>query len=246
MTSLNPSLRVGTQLTEGARYHQGLRKRDARARAVAKLEAVRIPAPEVRLAQYPYELSGGMRQRVMIATGLMGSPKLIIADEPTTALDATVQRQVLEVLQEARRREGAAILLISHDIGVVAENCDRVMVMYAGRVVEDLPAESLFEDARHPYTRALLAAVPDMESDRERPLAVIPGRPPEPSDFPAGCAYAARCPFADEICRTQDPALQTWSADHRGACWNPQVSDLELVDASLDDVSLDDVNEVRS
>jgi oligopeptide/dipeptide ABC transporter ATP-binding protein len=221
MTSLNPSLRVGTQLTEGAIQHQGLRRRDALARALAKLKDVRLRRPEQRIGQYPHELSGGMRQRVMIAMGLMGSLKLLIADEPTTALDATVQAQVLDVIRDVRANEGAALMLVSHDIGVVTEACDRVLVMYAGRIIEDLPAAELFQGARHPYTRALLETVPDMESDTRAPLAVIPGRPPDPREFPPGCAFAARCALANETCLANDPVLERCGPDHLVACWHP-------------------------
>ena len=156
--------------------------------------AVRITDPERRAHQYPHEFSGGMRQRAMIGMGLMGTPALIVADEPTTALDVTVQQQVLDLLRAIRETDDVALVLISHDVTVVGEVCDRVLVMYAGRIVEDLPAAELATGARHPYTRALVAAVPDMDTDLDQPLAVIPGRPVDPADLPPGCAYAARCP----------------------------------------------------
>ena len=162
--------------------------------------------------QYPHEFSGGMRQRAMIGMGLMGTPALIIADEPTTALDVTVQQQVLDLLQRIRDTDDVALLLISHDVSVVGEVCDRVLVMYAGRIVEDLPAAELATAARHPYTRALVAAVPDMETDLDQPLATIPGRPVDPADVPAGCAYAARCPLADDALPRRGPAAR----DRRG------------------------------
>ncbi|MDQ7808952.1 dipeptide/oligopeptide/nickel ABC transporter permease/ATP-binding protein [Amycolatopsis sp. A133] len=222
MTSFNPARRVGGQLAEVSEQHHGLSRRQAFARAVDRLAAVRIPAAERRARQYPHEFSGGMRQRAMIGMGLMGRPKLIVADEPTTALDVTVQRQVLRLLARTREAEGAAILLISHDIAVVSQTCERMLVMYAGRIVEDLPTGS---PARHPYTRALLATTVDLETDRDRPLEVIPGRPPDPDQVPAGCAFAARCPLASDRCRTEDPVLDV--PDHRGhrvACWHPQVS----------------------
>jgi oligopeptide/dipeptide ABC transporter ATP-binding protein len=161
-----------------------------------------------------------MRQRAMIGMGLMGSPALIIADEPTTALDVTIQKQVLQLLQSIREADGVALLLISHDVAVVRQVCDRVLVMYAGRIVEDLPAADLATRARHPYTRALAAAVPDMDSDLHRPLAVIPGRPVEPSEVPTGCAYAARCPLADQRCLDEDPALLPDGNGRRVACWH--------------------------
>ncbi|WP_419999715.1 dipeptide/oligopeptide/nickel ABC transporter permease/ATP-binding protein [Streptomyces boninensis] len=219
MTSFNPVRSIGRQLAEVAEQHQGLSRKDAFARAVDRLDAVRVPAPERRARQYPHEFSGGMRQRAMIGMGLMGDPRLIIADEPTTALDVTVQQKVLQLLAEVRAAEQAALLLISHDVTVVAETCDRILVMYAGRIVEDLPASDLHTAAQHPYTRALLAAVPDLETDRDRPLAVIPGRPPEPERMPPGCAFAPRCAFADDHCRGADPVLA--GKEHRVACWHP-------------------------
>ncbi|EOD65415.1 dipeptide/oligopeptide/nickel ABC transporter ATPase/permease [Amycolatopsis vancoresmycina DSM 44592] len=221
MTSFNPARRVGGQLAEVSEQHHGLSRRQAFARAVDRLAAVRVPAAERRARQYPHEFSGGMRQRAMIGMGLMGRPKLIVADEPTTALDVTVQRQVLRLLARTREAEGAAILLISHDIAVVSQTCERMLVMYAGRIVEDLPTGS---PARHPYTRALLATTVDLDTDRDQPLEVIPGRPPEPGQVPAGCAFAARCPLASERCRTEDPVLEPAGEGHRVACWHPQVT----------------------
>ncbi|HEX2133629.1 MAG TPA: dipeptide/oligopeptide/nickel ABC transporter permease/ATP-binding protein [Actinophytocola sp.] len=223
MTSLNPTMRIGRQLAEVAREHQGLGRAAALARAVDRLDAVRIPEPERRARQFPHEFSGGMRQRAMIGMGLMGTPALIVADEPTTALDVTVQRQVLSLLASIRAADDVALLLISHDVTVVEQVCDRVLVMYAGRIVEDLPAGELRSRARHPYTRALLAAVPDMTTDRSRPLAVIPGRPADPTRLPAGCAFAPRCPLADERC-TADPELVDDGAGRRVACWHADVT----------------------
>ncbi|WP_284740632.1 dipeptide/oligopeptide/nickel ABC transporter permease/ATP-binding protein [Amycolatopsis sp. RTGN1] len=221
MTSFNPARRVGGQLAEVSEQHHGLSRRAAFARAVDRLAAVRVPAAARRARQYPHEFSGGMRQRAMIGMGLMGQPKLVIADEPTTALDVTVQRQVLRLLARTREAEGAAILLISHDIAVVSQTCERMLVMYAGRVVEDLPTGS---PPRHPYTRALLATTVDLDTDRDEPLAVIPGRPPEPDQVPPGCAFAARCPLATDRCRDEDPVLEPTADAHRVACWHPQVS----------------------
>ncbi|WP_328326617.1 dipeptide/oligopeptide/nickel ABC transporter permease/ATP-binding protein [Kribbella sp. NBC_00382] len=222
MTSFNPTKRIGTQLAEGAREHQGLTRRSAMARAIDRLRAVRIPEAERRARQYPHEFSGGMRQRAMIGMGLMGAPALIVADEPTTALDVTVQQQVLQLLETIRTEDDVAVLLISHDITVVAQVCDRVLVMYAGRIVEDLPSADLAAGARHPYTRALLAAVPDLETPLDEPLAVIPGRPVDPAAFPTGCAFAARCEFATDQCGVEDPALVRHGPAHQVACWNPQ------------------------
>jgi oligopeptide/dipeptide ABC transporter ATP-binding protein len=219
MTSFNPAHRVGSQLAEVATHHQGMTRRAAAARAVDRLAAVRIPDADTRARQYPHQFSGGMRQRAMIGMGLMGTPALIVADEPTTALDVTVQQQVLDLLAAIRAADDVALVLISHDVAVVRDVCDRVLVMYAGRIVEDLPAADLAGTARHPYTRALVDAVPDMTTDLSEPLATIPGRPVAPADVPPGCAYADRCPLADARCRAEDPPL-TADQDHRVACWH--------------------------
>ncbi|WP_434443593.1 dipeptide/oligopeptide/nickel ABC transporter permease/ATP-binding protein [Lentzea sp. E54] len=222
MTSFNPTRRIGGQLAEVSEVHQGFTRKAALARAVDRLKAVRIPEAERRAKQYPHEFSGGMRQRAMIAMGLMGEPQLVIADEPTTALDVTVQREVLRLLAQIRKDRSAAVLLISHDITVVAQTCDRVLVMYAGRIVEELPTDELFTAARHPYTTALLAAVPDLDTDRDAPLAVIPGRPPEPGEIARGCPFAPRCPLAEERCRAEEPDLAAMSDGHRVACWKSE------------------------
>jgi oligopeptide/dipeptide ABC transporter ATP-binding protein len=221
MTSFNPTHRIGRQLAEMAQRHHGLSRRAALELAVDRLRAVRVPAAARRAGQYPHEFSGGMRQRAMIGMGLMGRPALIVADEPTTALDVTVQRQVLDLLATIRRDDSVALLLISHDVAVVGQVCDRVLVMYAGRIVEDLPAAELYGSARHPYTRALVAAVPDMRTDLDRPMAVIPGRAPDPSRFPPGCAFAPRCPLATDRCRAADPPLAADGTGRRVACWYP-------------------------
>ena len=226
MTSFNPSMRIGRQLAEVTRVHERQGRRAALARAVDRLRTVRVPAPERRAHQYPHEFSGGMRQRAMIAMGLMSTPELIIADEPTTALDVTVQRQVLRLLKDVQAGTGAAVVLISHDIAVVAQLCERVVVMYAGRVVEELPVGRLGA-AAHPYTRALLASVPDLATDRDRPLATIPGRPPDPADRPEGCAFAPRCEFADDACRVR-PGLSAVAPEQRAACWHPRTQPLDL------------------
>ena len=223
MTSFNPVKRVGSQLAEVGAEHHGLTRRQAGQRAVDRLRAVRIPRPEHRARQFPHELSGGMRQRAMIGMAVMGEPALVIADEPTTALDVTVQRQVLRLLKSIQagcRFDAMALLFISHDITVVGQVCDRVLVMYAGKIVENLPTADLAAHARHPYTRALLAAVPSMETSRELPLAVIPGGPADPADLPAGCAFAPRCAFADAKCRQAEPALVADDAGREVACWH--------------------------
>ncbi|MGH3168883.1 MAG: dipeptide/oligopeptide/nickel ABC transporter permease/ATP-binding protein [Trebonia sp.] len=224
MTSFNPVKRIGAQLAEVAAEHHGLNRRQARARAVERLRAVRIPRPEHRARQFPHELSGGMRQRAMIGMAVMGEPALVIADEPTTALDVTVQRQVLRLLKSIQAgADGSggdmALLFISHDITVVGQVCDRILVMYAGKIVENLSTDGL-ASARHPYTRALLAAVPSMRTPRERPLAVIPGRTADPADLPAGCAFAARCEYADARCLESDPGLVADDRGHEVACWH--------------------------
>ncbi|MEV7662587.1 dipeptide/oligopeptide/nickel ABC transporter permease/ATP-binding protein [Paenarthrobacter sp. NPDC089316] len=220
MKSFNPTMRIGRQLAEVAMRHQGMNRRQALARAADRLRAVRVPAAERRLKQYPHEFSGGMRQRAMIGMGIMGTPALIVADEPTTALDVTVQQQVLRLLSAIRQEDNVAMLLISHDLTLVGQVCERVLVMYAGRIVEDLPASELGR-AQHPYTQALLAAVPDMNTDRESPLAVVPGRPADPSQLPQGCAFASRCSKASEGCTREDPQLVEHEDGHRVACWHP-------------------------
>lgn len=221
MASLNPALRVGRQLAEVAEVHLGETRGQATARAVDRLGAVRIPSPERRARQRPHEYSGGMRQRAVIAMGLMGEPKLIIADEPTTALDVAVQQQVLDLLAEVREDSGAALLLISHDLAVVAQVCERVLVMYGGLIVEDLPVAQLVGGAAHPYTRALVGAVPTMATDPGTELATIPGRPPEPGETGAGCPFAPRCERARERCHDDAPELAGFGPGRQVACWYP-------------------------
>jgi oligopeptide/dipeptide ABC transporter ATP-binding protein len=237
MTAFNPTRRIGAQLAEVATHHQDMGRREAMARAVDRLTAVRIPDADARVRQYPHEFSGGMRQRAMIGMGLMGTPALIVADEPTTALDVTVQQQVLDLLAAIREADDVALVLISHDVTVVGEVCDRILVMYAGRIVEDLPAADLTTAARHPYTRALVAAVPDMNTDLAEPLATIPGRPVDPADVPPGCAYADRCPLADARCEAEDPPLVVESGDSRVACWHAgEPLPAEPGDGSIDEL----------
>lgn len=224
LSSFNPALRIGRQVTESSEVHLGRSRAEATALATARFSELAIAGAERRLGQYPHELSGGMRQRAMIAMGLMTQPRLILADEPTTALDVTVQRQVLYALHQANAEHGTAIILISHDISVVEAFCERVVVMYAGRVVEEIAADRLRSGAAHPYTRALLAAVPDMTTDRAAPLASIPGRPPAAGEVITGCAFAVRCGFATDRCRTELPPLEQHSDGRRLACWNPRVA----------------------
>jgi peptide/nickel transport system ATP-binding protein len=213
MTSLNPALTVGEQIGEVLMQHRGLTRRQAHARAAELLELVRVPDPGRRVAEYPHRLSGGMRQRVMIAMAIACEPRLLIADEPTTALDVTVQAQVLDLLLSIRAQFGMAILLITHDLGVVAETADRVAVMYAGRKIEEAATATLFAAPQHPYTRGLLAASPHIEMEdtavgRDRPrLSEIPGMVPALDAMPAGCRFAPRCPEVREVCHTAPPAL---------------------------------------
>lgn len=217
-SSLNPMLRVGTQLSEAIRVHRGIARRSAHERAVAKLGEVHVPAVERRASQYPHEFSGGMRQRAMIAMGLLGEPSLIIADEPTTALDVTVQAQILDLLREVNEKHGTTIVLITHDLGVVAEICDRVLVMYAGRIVEEADVATLLDRPAHPYTRALIAAIPDPDMDVSRPLTTIPGQPPSAPGATKGCPFAPRCPLAAPICEER-PRLEEVRPGQRVACW---------------------------
>jgi peptide/nickel transport system ATP-binding protein len=221
MTSLNPVLTVARQLGETLRLHQGLDKRAAEARAIEMLALVGIPEPRRRVREYPHQMSGGMRQRVMIAMALACTPKLLIADEPTTALDVTIQAQILELMADLKRKVGAAIVLITHDLGVVAEVAERVMVMYAGRKVEEAPVGKLFRSPRHPYTQGLLGAVPKLGSSLEgveTKLAEIPGVVPSLKERIPGCVFAGRCPLATELCREIAPALEIKAPGHVAAC----------------------------
>ncbi|ADM71174.2 Oligopeptide transport ATP-binding protein OppD [Paenibacillus polymyxa E681] len=217
MTSLNPVFKIGKQIAESARYHHGVSKHKAKDMAVEMLTKVGIPRPEKVVGSYPHELSGGMRQRVMIAMAMICNPKLLIADEPTTALDVTIQAQILDLMRELQKSEGTSILMITHDLGVVAEMCDRVVIMYAGQVVEETDVKTLFKDPKHPYTQSLLASLPQLNSDQER-LASIPGQVPNPLDMPKGCRFAPRCQFAKEICRAEAPELTEVEPGHKSRC----------------------------
>jgi peptide/nickel transport system ATP-binding protein len=224
MTALNPVLTIGQQIIEQLTFHQGLSKRAARNRATEMLDLVRIPDPRKRIDAYPHEMSGGMRQRAMVAMALSCNPKVLIADEPTTALDVTIQAQILDLLRELQEALGTAIIMITHDLGVIAEMAHRVVVMYAGRKVEEGQVGPLFEDARHPYTRGLLRAVPLLDSygavNSGGRLHTISGTVPALHQLPAGCAFAPRCPNAIEICHRERPQLEEKRADHFAACWN--------------------------
>lgn len=217
MTSLNPVFTIGEQIAESVIRHQGLSDKDARQRALEMLEKVRVPDARQRLDAYPHELSGGMRQRAMIAMALANDPALIIADEPTTALDVTIQAQILSLVANLQTETGTAMILITHDLGVVAEVADDVMVMYAGRVVESGPVKTLFDDPQHPYTIGLMGSMPSI-GPREGRLATINGRVPTPAEMPSGCRFAGRCPFVIQQCRDERPPLLELSPGHFAAC----------------------------
>lgn len=222
MTALNPVLTVGRQIDETLRAHTGLAGRGRRARAVELLDLVGIPAPASRLADFPHQFSGGMRQRAMIAIALAGEPRLLLADEPTTALDVTIQDGILRLLADLRARLGMGLLLVTHDLGVVAASCARVAVMYSGRIVEAGPVGAVFAGPRHAYTRGLVGSVPRAGAER-RPLLAIEGAPPALGARPAGCAFAPRCAFADEQCRTQVPPLAAVLPGRLAACWHHEA-----------------------
>jgi peptide/nickel transport system ATP-binding protein len=212
-------LTIGDQIAEAVVIHQRKSRAEAMARAVEMLRLVRIPDPERRVQDYPHQFSGGMRQRAMIAMALSCNPRLLIADEPTTALDVTIQAQILKLMVELKSEIGAAIMLITHDLGVVAETCQRVIVMYAGRVVEEADIYELFDRPLHPYTRGLMASIPRLKKEGARRLSEIPGIVPNLREPIAGCAFAPRCPVATERCRSEAPVLEAKGADHRVACF---------------------------
>ena len=218
MTSLNPVFTVGEQIMESLRLHQKLGKRDARDRAIEMLQLVGIPIPDQRVDEYPHQLSGGMRQRVMIAMALACNPRVLIADEPTTALDVTIQAQITELLNRLQEELGMSIILITHDLGVVAETCDRVIVMYAGQVFEEGPVNDIFHDPQNPYTEGLLRSMPKLGEEVER-LAVIPGVVPAPTNWPTGCRFAERCPYGWEKTEREDPPLFDIGGGRRNKCW---------------------------
>ena len=231
MTSLNPVMRIGDQITEALRLHQNMTAKQAWARAVEMLKLVRIPEAERRAREYPHQLSGGMRQRAMIAMALACRPALLIADEPTTALDVTIQAQILALIVELQKELGTGLILITHDLGVVAQTAQRVIVMYAGKKVEEAGVDDLFADPRHPYTRGLMASMPAVISLGARTdvrLTEIPGMVPSLTNLPPGCAFAPRCPLAVERCQQEYPPLQDFGGHHRAACWRAA----ELAEAS--------------
>jgi len=232
MTSLNPVHTCGEQVAEVARVHEKLSRAEARERALEMFRLVGIPSPEHRLDEYPHQMSGGMRQRVMIAMALACRPALLIADEPTTALDVTIQAQILDLLQRLRRELGMAVLLITHDLGVVAETADRVAVMYAGQVVEHCDTRAAFHATRHPYTAGLLASLPRLGAEADR-LRVIPGQVPDAAAFPEGCRFHPRCPLAVERCRREMPALRDVGGGHLARCFRAE----EIASGAVDPVT---------
>jgi len=222
MTSLNPVHTVGRQIVEAILAHTQLSPKQARDRAIEMLDLVRIPSAAARFDDFPHRLSGGMRQRVMIAMALSCEPALLIADEPTTALDVTIQAQILDLLRDLQKRLGMAVLIITHDLGVIAEIADEVIVMYAGKIVESAPVKALFGDPQHPYTIGLLGSIPRLDVERER-LATIEGTVPSPNNQPRGCRFSPRCPFADRRCREEPPPLREIGSSHQVACWHAPV-----------------------
>ena len=218
MTSLNPIHRCGAQIAESLRLHRGLGKKEALAEAMDMMKAVGIANPELRAQEYPHQMSGGMRQRVMIAMALACQPDILIADEPTTALDVTIQAQILDLIRDLNRERNTAVIFITHDLGVVSELCDTVIVMYTGRIVEQAPARDLFRDPKHPYTAGLMEAIPRITKERS-PLSTIRGMVPNPTEKIQGCTFWPRCPHATEQCRTQAPPMVELSPERRVRCW---------------------------
>src|SRR5690242_13209362 len=223
MASLNPLFTIGNQVAEPIRVHEGADRKTAWRRACDLLKAVRIPSPETRVRQFPHEMSGGMRQRIVGAIGISCEPRLLIADEPTTSLDLTIQAQYLNLLRELQREHGLALIFITHNLGIVAKMCDRLVVMYAGRVVETGPVSRIFNAPAHPYTRALLNSIPRMSDSRQR-LTAIEGQPPDLSHLPRGCAFAARCPSAFDRCHAEAPPEFSLETDRTARCWLANVA----------------------
>jgi oligopeptide transport system ATP-binding protein len=219
MTSLNPVLTIGKQITESIQLHLGFTQKQAKNRAIELLQQVGIPDAKRRISQYPHQFSGGMRQRVMIAMGLACQPKLLIADEPTTALDVTIQAQVVELIKKLRQEMGMSIIWITHDLALLARLADRILVMYAGQIVEQATANQLYRNPRHPYTIGLLKSLPRLDSERQQKLQAIEGVPPDLMNYPKGCPFAPRCAFAMDRCREEDPYLEVIEPQHEVACW---------------------------
>ncbi|WNQ13938.1 ABC transporter ATP-binding protein [Paenibacillus aurantius] len=219
MTALNPTISIGEQIMEGIVRHRKVSRSEARKQAIEILKLVGIPNPEARLKQYLHEFSGGMRQRIMIAIAVVCEPSVLIADEPTTALDVTIQAQIIELFKKLQERTGVSIIIITHDLGVVAKIADRVNVMYAGQVVESGTVDELFQHPQHPYTQGLLGSMPRLDMEKDVPLTPIPGTPPDLFAPPKGCAFAARCPYAMKVCGAYPPEPVSVSASHTAACW---------------------------
>ena len=219
MTFLNPVLKIGTQLTEPILNHNNISAEDAKKKAIELMKLVGIPSPEKRIQQYPFEFSGGMRQRIVIAIALANSPKLVIADEPTTALDVTIQAQVLELIDELKKNSNSAIIMISHDLGVVAKLCDKIAIMYGGKIVEFGTDKDIFYDPKHPYTVGLLGCIANPEDDNEKELHPIAGSPPDLLNPPKGCPFVDRCEKAMNVCKNYPPQKRDFSATHSSSCW---------------------------
>ncbi|MEK4758801.1 ABC transporter ATP-binding protein [Viridibacillus sp. FSL E2-0187] len=233
MTSLNPLFTIGNQLMEAILiHHKDWSKKQARNRAIEMMKLVGLPRAEELIKEYPHQLSGGMRQRVMIAMALVCDPKVLIADEPTTALDVTIQAQILQLMKDLNERLNTAVIMITHDLGVVAETCERVVVMYGGQVVEEGPVKLIFNDPQHPYTKGLIQSVPDMRFKKQR-LYSIPGNVPKPGSVNTGCRFAARCEFAFEQCRVENPNLYQTSPEHKTRCFLHERKEVSAVDRAV-------------
>lgn len=219
MTSLNPTMIIGSQITEGLKKHQGLNKEEANKKAIEMLKLVGMPNPEKRIKQYPHEFSGGMRQRAMIAIALACNPKLLVADEPTTALDVTIQAQIIDLMRDIQKQLGTSIILITHDLGVVANMTEKIVVMYAGKIVEKGSSDDIFYRPKHPYTWGLLQSVPRLNATNKEELVPITGTPPDLFAPPKGCAFAARCKYAMKVCLEHNPELTPCGENHEAACW---------------------------
>lgn len=239
MTFLNPILKIGIQMTEGIRKHQNCSKKEAEAKAIELMRQVGIPSPEKRLDQYPFEFSGGMRRRIIIATALACDPELIIADEPTTALNVTVQAQILELLKKLTKEKGTSVIMITHDLGVVASMCDRIAIMYAGQIVEEGTVDEIFYEPHHPYTKGLLNSINNSAKDNDEPLVPIPGTPPDLLKLPKGCAFMSRCPYTMKICEVQASPVTTYSETHCCRCWLECMDETKIT-VSGEEAALED------
>ncbi|GAB4375840.1 MAG: ABC transporter ATP-binding protein [Calditrichia bacterium] len=222
LNALNPVIKVGKQVSEVLQAQQDISRTEAYRQTVALFQQVGIPLPEVRYHHFPHQLSGGLQQRVMIAMAIAGNPRLLIADEPTTALDVTIQVQIIELLKDLGRKKGMSIIFINHDLGLIAEMCDEVLVMYGGEIVEYAPVNRLFENPVHPYTRLLMESIPRLDISRGK-LKQIPGQPPAPEQYPTGCKFHPRCPFADEKCQRESPPKFSIAPNHYHRCWHPSI-----------------------